>query len=130
MLGSSIHGGKFSGTKVEPGVTHLICTNSNYSNLVAAVQKADQLRIPIVTYDWLEESLVAKYKYKARGKFLVKNHCKMSAAEKRERKKREREALRKDGECLFSSNFLCFIVLNLLISISRSVDAFRAFSTP
>jgi hypothetical protein len=91
------NGGKWAGTKVEPGVTHLICSSDAYKSHNSAVQKAEHLKIDLVTYDWLEDSLQNKHRYKAAGKYTAKNAFKMSRKEKAERKKRERKALKEDG---------------------------------
>jgi hypothetical protein len=53
-------GGKFS-SKVEMGVTHLICSKDHYKREVQAVQKAKQLKgCRLVTYDWFDDCLLKK----------------------------------------------------------------------
>ena len=59
-------GGRWAGTKVEAGVTHLVCSSANYrKGTVPAVVAAERLKIPVVTYDWLEDCLMDKKGYKA-----------------------------------------------------------------
>ncbi|KAH8698493.1 BRCT domain protein [Talaromyces proteolyticus] len=41
-------------------VTHLVATEAAFTKNVQAVQKAKKLNIRIVTYDWLEDSLMSK----------------------------------------------------------------------
>ncbi|KAF3391907.1 hypothetical protein DPV78_010449 [Talaromyces pinophilus] len=53
------HGGAFS-KEIDDSVTHLIATESAMEKNVAAVEKARSLKIKIVTYDWLEDSLMSK----------------------------------------------------------------------
>jgi hypothetical protein len=91
------NGGNFTNTRIEAEVTHLICSGEAFKSNNAAIRKAEQLKIPIVTYDWLEDSLLKKNRYQAKGKYLAKNAFKLSAKEKAERRKRERKALKKDG---------------------------------
>ncbi|QGA15265.1 hypothetical protein EYB26_002922 [Talaromyces marneffei] len=63
------HGGEFS-REIDHSVTHLIATESAMENNVA-VEKARSLKIKIVTYDWLEDSLMSKpCKPKREGPYL------------------------------------------------------------
>lgn len=51
-------GGIYGGSKVEAGVTTcLIATEAQYNKRLARIKEAINLNIPIVSYDWLVESL-------------------------------------------------------------------------
>ena len=59
--------GIFNGSKVEAGITtHLVCSSVNYKKgSVPAVMAAERFKVPVVTYDWLEDCLMDKRRYKA-----------------------------------------------------------------
>ncbi|RAO66112.1 uncharacterized protein BHQ10_002124 [Talaromyces amestolkiae] len=63
------HGGEYS-REIDESVTHLIATESAMENN-GAVERARQLKIKIVNYDWLEDSLMSKpYRPKREGPYL------------------------------------------------------------
>ncbi|KAF2122637.1 hypothetical protein BDV96DRAFT_639212 [Lophiotrema nucula] len=55
------NGGKWC-PKVSQGITHLICSKENWKKQVDAVTTAQELGAQIVSYDWLEDSLMSKKK--------------------------------------------------------------------
>ncbi|KAE8147848.1 hypothetical protein BDV25DRAFT_142366 [Aspergillus avenaceus] len=67
-------GGKYSRT-VTPQVTHLIVTKEAYRKSISAVKEAKRLgTVKIVTYDWLEDSLLSKSKMpKRENAYLLEN---------------------------------------------------------
>jgi hypothetical protein len=90
------NGGKFARNYHE-GVTHFICSKLNYKKNIQLVQKAKKnKKCFIVTIDWLEECLDDKARHHG-SNYLCRTAFKESAAEKAERKKREKAVLRKDG---------------------------------
>ncbi|KAF2865165.1 hypothetical protein BDV95DRAFT_263607 [Massariosphaeria phaeospora] len=55
------NGGKWV-SKIQKGVTHLICSKENWKKEVDAVQLAIDLGAHVVSYDWLEDSLQGRRK--------------------------------------------------------------------
>ncbi|KAK1146474.1 hypothetical protein N8T08_002903 [Aspergillus melleus] len=80
------HGGQYS-KNVSQGVTHLITTMEAFKKNVETVRKAKRFKIKIVSYDWLEDSLLSKSRApKREGPYLLetilKNEKKASAEAK------------------------------------------------
>ncbi|KAF2432708.1 hypothetical protein EJ08DRAFT_695107 [Tothia fuscella] len=89
------NGGRYA-TKIEEGVTHLICTKEAWAKHTASVEKAKKIKgLKIVTYDWLEDSLNAK-SHRREKEYLLTTVEKADKKLKQERKKKERSALKKD----------------------------------
>jgi hypothetical protein len=55
------NGGKFSAT-VKKGVTHLIASKEAYKKAEGPVQQAIDMGIPVVSYDWFDDSLQSRRK--------------------------------------------------------------------
>ena len=55
------NGGAYS-TKVAKGVTHLIASKDAWKKSIDLVKQASDLQIPIVSFDWLEDSLQSRRK--------------------------------------------------------------------
>ncbi|KAF9884138.1 hypothetical protein FE257_002259 [Aspergillus nanangensis] len=72
------NGGQYSKT-IDQNLTHLITTKEAYKNNVEAVQTAERLwGIKIVSYEWLEDSLMSKSRApKREGPYLWKNILKV-----------------------------------------------------
>lgn len=90
------NGGKWA-SKVETGVTHLICTKDHWTRNVQAIQKAVELKCKIITYDWHEDCCLNKAR-RHTGQYLCSKVFKLSAAERAARKKKERLAAKKEGK--------------------------------
>ncbi|MCJ1432784.1 hypothetical protein MMC27_002141 [Xylographa pallens] len=72
--------------KIGPNVTHLVCSEDHFKKGVAMVQQARKLKkCKIVTWDWLEDSLLAKRPLRT-GEFLLKGQVKTKAKVKATRK--------------------------------------------
>ncbi|KAJ5301363.1 hypothetical protein PENANT_c023G04818 [Penicillium antarcticum] len=78
------NGGVFS-RDVNPRVTHLITTEEAFKQNVDSVDNAHKLGIKVVTYDWLDDSLLSLTRRpKGEGPYLLKNIVKV--AEKKAKK--------------------------------------------
>ncbi|KAJ6091294.1 hypothetical protein N7467_003263 [Penicillium canescens] len=73
------NGGEFS-RDVNPRVTHLITTEEAFKQNVEPVKDANKLGIKIVSYDWLDDSLLSLTRRpKGEGLYLLKNIVKAAA---------------------------------------------------
>lgn len=97
-------GGKWA-SKVEAGVTHLVCSKDHWTRNVQAVQKAQELKCQIVTYDWLEDCIHKHARIKPKA-YLCSNMFKLSAAKRAARAKKEKASMKGEGEYFF---YLCLI---------------------
>ncbi|MCJ1386901.1 hypothetical protein MMC17_010029 [Xylographa soralifera] len=80
-----IQGGQCT-TKIGSNVTHLVCSEDHFKKSVSMVQQARKLkRCKIVSWDWLEDSLLAKRPLRT-GDFLLKGQVKAKAKVKATRK--------------------------------------------
>ncbi|KAI9038782.1 BRCT domain protein [Aspergillus affinis] len=80
------NGGEYS-KNVSQGVTHLITTIEAFKKNIEAVRKAKRFKVKIVSYDWLEDSLLSKSRApKREGPYLLetilKNEKKANAEAK------------------------------------------------
>ncbi|TLD15063.1 hypothetical protein E2P81_ATG09911 [Venturia nashicola] len=91
------NGGRYV-TKVDEEVTHLVCSAQCWKSQSAMVQAAKRYpkKIKIVTYDWLEDSLMS-HSRKREGEYLIKKHVKADRKRKNAAKSEERSALKKEG---------------------------------
>ncbi|KAE9962379.1 hypothetical protein BLS_000416 [Venturia inaequalis] len=90
------NGGRYV-TKVDENVTHLVCSAECWKSQSAMVQAAKRYpkKIKIVTYDWLEDSLMSQAR-KREGEYLIKKHVKADRKRKNAAKGEERSALKKE----------------------------------
>ncbi|KAL2056068.1 hypothetical protein ABVK25_003711 [Lepraria finkii] len=81
------NGGRFT-TEISSGVTHLICSKEQYKKDVLMVHQASALKtIKIVSFDWLEDSLMSKTQSpKSEGAYLIGPRVKKEAATKARKK--------------------------------------------
>ncbi|MCJ1398129.1 hypothetical protein MMC11_001326 [Xylographa trunciseda] len=80
-----IQGGQLT-VKIGPDVTHLVCSEDHFKKSVAKVQQARKIKkCKIVTWDWLEDSLLAKRPLRA-GDFLLKSQVKAKVKAKATKK--------------------------------------------
>ncbi|KAI4141163.1 MAG: hypothetical protein L6R39_005483 [Caloplaca ligustica] len=87
------NGGQWA-TKMSDQVTHLICTKEDYRSRAPMVKHALKLKIfNIVTYDWLEDSLMKGFRLAPRGDYLVARAIKDAKKVKKVRKKVKKEAV-------------------------------------
>ncbi|MCJ1281427.1 hypothetical protein MMC26_000746, partial [Xylographa opegraphella] len=78
-------GGQCS-ARIGSNVTHLVCSEEHFKKGVSMVQQAQKLKkCKIVTWDWLEDSLLAKRPLRTGG-FLLKSQLKAKAKVKATRK--------------------------------------------
>ncbi|KAJ5771319.1 uncharacterized protein N7511_003370 [Penicillium nucicola] len=87
------NGGDFS-RDINPRVTHLITTEEAFRENVEPVDNANKIGIKIVTYDWLDDSLLSLTRRpKGEGPYLLKNLVK--AADKKAKTSKAPKALNK-----------------------------------
>lgn len=86
------NGGRFS-PSVTQAVTHMIASKAAYKQPTPAVQQAADLDIPIVSYDWFDDSLQARRKLGAK-KYLWST----IRSEKRTRRELKRRGAEFDGK--------------------------------
>lgn len=89
------NGGQWA-TKICPEVTHLICTKEDYRSKAPMVKQALKLRLfTIVTYDWLEDSLMKGYRLAPRGDYLVARAIKDAKKAKQVKKQTKKARIQK-----------------------------------
>ncbi|KAF2262863.1 hypothetical protein CC78DRAFT_605294 [Lojkania enalia] len=81
--------------KVQKGITHLVCSKEAWKKKTSAVKQAARLGARIVSYDWLEDSLMARRKVTEK-KYLWKN-----LSENR----RKRKAIKRTSKIFDSKTF-------------------------
>ncbi|QDS75876.1 hypothetical protein FKW77_001910 [Venturia effusa] len=91
------NGGRYA-TKINDEVTHLVCSSECWKSQSTMVQAAKRYpkKIKIVTYDWLEDSLMGQTR-KREGDYLIKKHVRADRKRKSAGKSAERSALKKEG---------------------------------
>lgn len=140
------NGGRYV-TKVDENVTHLICSAEHWKSQSSmgkfgdvqvecvsclltrrTVQAAIRYpkKIKVVTYDWLEDSLMSKIR-KREGDYLIKKHVKADRRKKNAAKRQEQSALKKEGKLFtpISRRSLCsetisFFLSSLIIFVFQS----------
>ncbi|KAL8836343.1 MAG: hypothetical protein Q9170_002957 [Blastenia crenularia] len=109
------NGGQWA-TKISPEVTHLVCTKEDYLNKTPMgnaecpmnplnssinphpVKQALRLKLfTIVTYDWLEDSLMKGFRMAVKGNYLVARAIKEVKKVKKEKKRTKKETIKKGG---------------------------------
>ncbi|KAL6715479.1 hypothetical protein ACLMJK_006440 [Lecanora helva] len=92
-----VNGGKFA-PEISSNVTHLICSKRHYKENVTMVQQARRLRsVKIVSFDWLEDSLMSRMRRNER-EYLMGPHAKLAALAKAKKKKTRRKNIAKGME--------------------------------
>ncbi|KAL8631079.1 hypothetical protein Q9189_003190 [Teloschistes chrysophthalmus] len=87
-------GGLWSYT-VSDQVSHLVCSKADYRNRVPPVLRAAKLQnIAIVTYDWLENSIMKGYRHAVHA-YIVPNVLKADKAAKKKRKRVRKSNIKK-----------------------------------
>jgi hypothetical protein len=79
------NGGKWS-ARVEPRVTHLLASKDAWTRVTDSVKKAAELKIHVLSYDWLEDSLQGKRK-------LAEKKYTWEAIKREKKKKRQLKRL-------------------------------------
>lgn len=72
--------------KVGKGTTHLVCTKKCYENDPEVVKQARIDKIPVVTYDWFEDSL-QRQEIRPVSKYQLSKFVKTKAKDKLDKKK-------------------------------------------
>lgn len=90
------------------------------TKIVVQAAKRYPKKIKIVTYDWLEDSLMAQAR-RREGEYLIKKHVKADRKRKNAAKREERSALKKEGE-LFISSFTS-LTLQPYVLVGYKVDS-------
>ncbi|KAI4202671.1 MAG: hypothetical protein LQ346_001933 [Caloplaca aetnensis] len=91
------NGGQWA-IKMSEDVTHLICTKEDYRIKAPMVKHALRLKMfNIVTYDWLEDSLIKRYRLAPKGEYLVARAIKDAKKVKQVRKQAKKEVISKGG---------------------------------
>ncbi|KAF2452971.1 hypothetical protein BDY21DRAFT_375163 [Lineolata rhizophorae] len=89
------NGGKYA-TAITKDTTHLICTREHYKRKVTMVKQAEQHKhIKIVTFDWLEDSLLSCTR-KREGRYLLQKLLKAEELEKKIKKAAERRKAKQE----------------------------------
>lgn len=102
------------------GVCLEICRNYLLTKCAVQAAKRYPKKIKIVTYDWLEDSLMGQTR-KREGEYLIKKHVKADRKRKNDAKSEERSALKMEGE-LFLSSFNSLISLSFAFETSRLIS--------
>ncbi|OJJ49922.1 hypothetical protein ASPZODRAFT_22632 [Penicilliopsis zonata CBS 506.65] len=107
--------GGFYSRDISEGTTHLIATKEAFKRNVEAVQQAKQHKVKIVSYEWLEDSLLSKSRRpKREGPYLLEKILKMTEKKKRagkvaKAKKAKRAAMKRQGAMANADDLESFV---------------------
>ncbi|KAI4192748.1 MAG: hypothetical protein LQ348_003045, partial [Seirophora lacunosa] len=136
------NGGQWA-TKVSNEVTHLISTKEDYRSkapmgnhqpsvttisalTVHSVKTALKLKLlNIMTFDWLEDSLMKRFRLAPRGDYLVAHAIKDAKKVKKARKQTKKETIKKGGKRLNPPPFLIRSDSCGQMPTCRTVDSFK-----
>ncbi|MCJ1389867.1 hypothetical protein MMC18_002724 [Xylographa bjoerkii] len=119
-----IQGGEFT-SKIDSNVTHLVSSKDHFKKSVAMVQQARKLKkCKIVSWDWLEDSLLAKRPLRV-GDFLLKGQVKAKVKAKATRKETRDDNIKKGSRCTSHRYFrLCKLISGVGL-FEKGCDEFK-----